>query len=113
MEETNSAPNKVMEVLCSGDKSAMKEIICNENGGNRELNQVLRIVNIDGSGPQDVDSRRKINKFFMNCLIETQLGLPEALIWVKKHLDPEFRDTLLSDLDYTGQYLKPVLLGSP
>ena len=59
MEETNSAPNKVMEVLRSGDKSAMKEIIRNENGGNRELNKVLRIVNIDGSASSDSVKQEK------------------------------------------------------
>ena len=104
LKEANPTTN-VIEILRSEDKTALKDLISNEEEGDTQLNQVLRMVNIDGTGPQDVKSRREINKSFMKCLI-SKLGRPEALIWIKKHLDPEFCKQILSDLNYTGQYFK-------
>ena len=107
LQEVNSTTN-VIEIFRSEDKTALKELISNENEGNTQINQVLRMVNIDGTGPQDVVSRREINKSFMTCLI-AKLGRPEALIWIKKHLDPEFCNSILSDMNYTGQHFKKLL----
>ena len=108
LQEVNSTTTNVIEVFRSEDKTALKELISNEKEGNTQINQVLRMVNIDGTGPQDVESRREINKSFMTCLI-AKLGRPEALIWIKKHLDPEFCNSILSDLNYTGQHFKQLL----
>ena len=107
LKEANPTTN-VIEILRSEDKTALKDLISNEKEGNTQLNQVLRMVNIDGTGPQDVKSRREINKSFMTCLI-AKLGRPEALIWIKKHLDPEFCNSILSDMNYTGQHFKQLL----
>ena len=107
LQEVNSTTN-VIEIFRSEDKTALKELISNENEGNTQINQVLRMVNIDGTGPQDVKSRREINKSFMTCLI-AKLGRPEALIWIKKHLDPEFCKQILSDIKYKGQHFKWLL----
>ena len=107
LQEVNSTTN-VIEIFRSEDKTALKELISNENEGNTQINQVLRMVNIDGTGPQDVASRREINRSFMTCLI-AKLGRPEALIWIKKHLDPEFCNSILSDMNYTGQHFKKLL----
>ena len=105
--KTTSA-DSVIEIFRSEDKTALKELISNENEGNTQINQVLRMVNIDGTGPQDIVSRREINRSFMTCLIG-KLGRPEALIWIKKHLDPEFCNSILSDMNYTGQHFKQLL----
>ena len=107
LQEVNSTTN-VIEIFRSEDKTALKELISNENEGNTQINQVLRMVNIDGTGPQDVASRREINRSFMTCLI-AKLGRPEALIWIKKHLDPEFCNSIISDMNYTGQHFKQLL----
>ena len=107
LQEVNSTTN-VIEIFRSEDKTALKELISNENEGSTQINQVLRMVNIDGTGPQDVASRREINRSFMTCLI-AKLGRPEALIWIKKHLDPEFCNSILSDMNYTGQHFKQLL----
>ena len=101
LQEVNSTTN-VIEIIRSDDKTALKELISNEKEGNTQINQVLRMVNLDGTGPQDVASRRELNKSFMTCLI-AKLGRPEALIWIKKHLDPEFCNSILSDMNYTGK----------
>ena len=109
LQEVNSTTTtNVIEIFRSEDKTALKELISNENEGNTQINQVLRMVNIDGTGPQDVASRREINRSFMTCLI-AKLGRPEALIWIKKHLDPEFCNSILSDMNYTGQHFKQLL----
>ena len=100
LQEVNSTTN-VIEIFRSEDKTALKELISNEREGNTQINQFLRMVNIDGTGPQDVKSRRELNKSFMTCLI-AKLGRPEALIWIKKHLDPEFCKQILSDMKYKG-----------
>ena len=102
--EANPTTN-VIEILRREDTNALKDLISKEKEGNTQLNQVLRMVNIDGTGPQDVKSRRELNKSFMTCLIH-KLGRPEALIWIKKHLDPEFCKQILSDLKYKGQHFK-------
>ena len=104
LQEVNSATNMI-EIFRSEDKTSLEELISNENEGNTQINQVLRMVNIDGTGPQDVASRREINRSFMTCLI-AKLGRPEALIWIKKHLDPEFCNSIISDMNYTGQHFK-------
>ena len=107
LKEANPTTN-VIEIFRSEDNTALKGLISNEKEGNTQLNQVLRMVNIDGTGPQDVKSRREINKSFMTCLI-AKLGRPEALIWIKKHLDPEFCKQILSDLNYKGKHFKWLL----
>ena len=57
---------------------------------------------MDGSGLTDVPLRRRVNKFFMDCLEEVQQDQAAALIWLKRHVEPEICNTILSDKNYTG-----------
>ena len=57
---------------------------------------------MDGSGLTDVPLRRRVNKLFMDCLEEVQQDQAAALIWLKRHVEPEICNTILSDKNYTG-----------
>ena len=62
----------------------------------------LRLISMDGSGLTDVPLRRGINKFFMECLEEVQQDQAAALIWLKRHVEPEICNTILSDKNFSG-----------
>ena len=102
MGENNST--NVMKILDGTDKSAMKKLITAEGEENRSLKHALLIFNMAGSGPPDFLTRRRINKFFMECLTDVELSHAAALVWLKKHLYPETCDIILSDLKYTGEW---------
>ena len=57
---------------------------------------------MDGSGVTDVPLRRRVNKFFMEVLEEVQQDQAAALIWLKRHVEPEICDTILSDKNFSG-----------
>ena len=95
-------PTDVMATLHGTDKDSIKTLIRNENKSNRVLSQTLRLINMDGTGSEDLASRRQVNKSFFQCLIDVQLSRAAALVWLKKHIDPEVCDTILSDDNYSG-----------
>ena len=45
------------------------------------------MISKEGSYSHDVEIRRKVNKNFMECLVEAENGVSGALIWLKKHID--------------------------
>ena len=57
---------------------------------------------MDGSGLTDVPLRRKVNKMFMDCLDEVQQDPAAALIWLKRHIEPEICNKILSDKNFSG-----------
>ena len=100
LEERNSPT--IMEILHGDDKIAIKKLISEESHENTQLKQNLRMINLDGSGLQDLDARRMVNKSFLDCLMEVQLTRPAVLIWLKKHIEFETCKTMLSDWNYSG-----------
>ena len=62
----------------------------------------FRLISMDGSGLTDVPLRRRVNKLFMECLEDVQHDQAAALIWLKRHIEPEICNTILSDKNYTG-----------
>ena len=97
MQESNAS--KEMEILKKGDKIGIKSLILAENSENKKLKQLLRVINLGGCKREE---RRSINKTFMDCLIEVKSGAPLALIWLKKHIDFEVCNSIISDWKYTG-----------
>ena len=57
---------------------------------------------MDGSGLTDVPLRRRVNKLFMECLEDVQHDQAAALIWLKRHVEPEICNTILSDKNFSG-----------
>ena len=57
---------------------------------------------MNGSGLTDVPLRRRVNKLFMDCLDEVQQDQAAALIWLKRHVEPDICDTILSDKNFSG-----------
>ena len=100
MQEPNSS--NIFDFLHGTDQIAVKELIINETAGNGQLKQALLIINTDCSGNQEVAVRRKVNKFFMECLVDVQLSSAAAFIWLKKYMEPEICKTIISDMRHTG-----------
>ena len=60
------------------------------------------MISMEGSDTQDEEIRRKVNKNFMECLVEAENGVPGALIWLKKHIDFEICNIIIQDWKYSG-----------
>ena len=65
-------------------KNATKEFIKAEN---ETLILLLKVINLESYNVFDAMQRRKINLFFMQCLVEDQSGYLQALLWLKRHLN--------------------------
>ena len=61
------------------------------------------MINMKGSDPENVHERRRINKMFVNCLLEVKSSGPLALIWLKKNIDYDICDIMLSDWKHSGK----------
>lgn len=92
-----------LQVLKGMDRNKVKELIVQEA---KQLGTDLRIIATELSGATDKVKRRQINKCFMNCLVEVKLGGPQALIWLKSHVDFEVCDKILSDWNYSGTHIQ-------
>ena len=67
------------------DKVTIKRHI-SKNSSGILFKAVLYIINVKGYGPENIPERRKVNKNFMNCLVDATGSYPSALIWMKKKL---------------------------
>ena len=61
-----------------------------------------------GARTHDIERRRVINKHFFNCLLEVEGDKPSALIWLKKHIDLEICEIMMSDIENTGTMMQIV-----
>ena len=78
-------------------KNATKEFI---NAENKTLILLLKVINLESYNVFDAMQRRKINLFFMECLMEAQLGYPQAILWLKKHFNLQACDVIICDWHY-------------
>ena len=67
------------------------------------------MISMEGSDTQDEEIRRKVNKNFMECLVEAENGVPGALIWLKKHIDFEICNIILKDWKYSGRFVLNII----
>ena len=65
----------------------------------------FRLISMDGSGLTDLPLRRRVNKLFMECLEDVQHDQAAALIWLKRHIEPEICNTILSDKNFSGIHI--------
>jgi hypothetical protein len=89
--------NNVVEIIKSSDTDAIKNLIVTRNP---HISHGLRLICIEGSGPDDLEKRKLINKNFMRCLIQVKGRLPLALSWLKNHVDADICDFIISDYDF-------------
>ena len=75
----------VKEILYSMNKGNIKELI---NSKSVYLGPVLRMINTNISKLEDVVARRKVNKNFIHCLMEVEIGAM-VFIWLERNLDQE------------------------
>ena len=90
--------NDVIEQIRSKDKDVITNLITIEN---QHISRSLRIINLDVP-TAEITERREINVAFMTCLIEIETSHPSALLWLKKNMDSDICDTIMSDYNYTG-----------
>ena len=79
------------------NKNATKEFIKAEN---KSLILLLKVINLESYTVFDLMQRRKLNLFFMQCLVEDQSGYPQALLWLKRHLTLQACDVIICDWHY-------------
>ena len=79
-------------------KNATKNFIKSEN---KTLIQLLKVINLETYEVFDVLERRKMNLLFMQCLMDVHLGYPQALLWLKKHLNLQACDVIIGDWHYS------------
>ena len=85
------------------DKNKIKELITEDN---KQLGTSLGTMNTELSGSNEKTQRRQINKLFVECLMEVKLSLPQALIWMKRHVKFETCDIIMSDWNYSGTQIQ-------
>mgnify|MGYP007045152372 FL=1 len=90
--------NGVIEKIRSKDKDVIINLITTDN---QYISRSLRIINLHVP-TTEITERRQINVTFMTCLIEIEASHPSALLWLKRNIDSDICDTIMSDYDYTG-----------
>ena len=96
-ETTHNKPQQsnlqnVIETLYSMNEDAMKELI---------VCQVIVLIN---RGTDDLSERRNINKSFLDCLTKVKQDIPQALVWLKKNIDPDVCAIMLSDWKFSNAW---------
>ena len=87
----------VIETLYSNNEDAMKELIVSHS---IILTQILMLIN----RAEEVSERRKVNKFFLNCMTKVKQSQPLVLVWLKKNIDPDVCAILLSDWKFSNAW---------
>jgi hypothetical protein len=95
--------NNVVEIIKSSDTDAIENLIVTRNP---HISHGLRLICIEGSGPDDLEKRKLINKNFMRCLIKVKGRLPLALSWLKNHVDADICDCIISDYEFCSTCLQ-------
>ena len=90
--------NSVIEQIRSKDKDVITNLIATKN---QHISRSLRIINLDVP-TAEITERRQINVSFMTCLIDIETSHPSAFLWLKRNIDSDICDTIMSDYDYTG-----------
>ena len=102
-------------VLEHSNTSDLKKILHDENevaikdnikSKNIYLNPVLRMINIDGSKADNRKQRRETNKCFMKCLIQVEQSIPASFLWLKRHVDYEICEIIISDWNNNSSFLQ-------
>ena len=95
---------KIVEILYESnemDTVSLKRLILTYDSNNIPLKTILRMINMND--PENVHERRRINKRFLDCLVEVTSSGPLALIWLKKNIDYDICDIMLSDWKHSGK----------
>ena len=95
----------VKKILYEQNVDEIKDLIISKD---IYLGPVLRMINMEGSEIEDLMSRRDLNKCFLNCVIEVEGGHPKAFLWLKRNVDYEICEVMISDFNYNGNFLQVV-----
>ena len=93
-QNTEDQGNSISMKVFFQSKNATKEFIEAEN---KTLILLLKVINLESYTVFDAMQRRKFNLFFMQCLVEDQSGYPQALLWLKRHLNLQACDVITCD----------------
>ena len=69
----------------------------------KKYGNCLLVILIKGSQEGYLFERRRINKNFLDCLVEVKGSRPAALVWLKCYIDFDICDVMLSDWRYSGE----------
>ena len=103
IEQEQKNLQNVIEALYSKNEDALKELIVSQS---IMLCQVLMLIN---RGADDLSERRSINKSFLDCLTKVKEGFPQALVWLKKNIDPDVCAIILTDWKFSNTWLESMI----
>ena len=92
----------LIRILHSNDTIGKIDLVTGEYLNHTQLNTMLRMIAVKGSDHENLSERRKVNKTFLNHLVKIKGGEPSALVWLKRNIDFEICDILISDWKHTG-----------
>ena len=64
------------------------------------------MINMESFMPEIVSARRETNKIFMECLVEFKMGRGPAIVWLKKNVDFDICNVILSDVNYSCSWIQ-------
>ena len=95
--------NNILKIFLSQDKEKIKDLILNVDP--EELKICIQFLNIEGSGSQDVDTRRLTNKAIVHTLINIHGQKSLAFIWLKNHIPYITCHQIMQDWNYSGEII--------
>ena len=93
----------ILKILLSQDKAKIKKLIMNVDP--EELKICIQFLNIEGSGSQDVDTRRLTNKIIVNTMIDIHGEKNLAFIWLKNNIPYKTCHQIMRDWNYSGEII--------
>ena len=102
LEEFNDDKN-ILKILLSQDKAKIKKLIMNVDP--EELKICIQFLNIEGSGSQDVDTRRLTNKIIVHTMIDIHGEKNLAFIWLKNNIPYKTCHQIMRDWNYSGEII--------
>ena len=104
--ETLSDLEDMREIIFSKNEDDVKDLINSVKSDNKIFSLSLTKLNNELSGNKNRPKRKELNVFLMKCLVQTQTTYQLALIWLKKRVDFQTCDTVISDYNFTGTLIQ-------
>ena len=94
--------SNILEIFYSDDKIDKTTLVKGKKFKSTKAKTMLEIINMKDDDPKNLLERRKVNKAFFDGLLEIKGGQSSALVWLKRSVDFDICDILLSDWKHTG-----------
>ena len=104
--ETLSDLEDMREIIFSKNEDDVKDLINSVKSDNKIFSLSLTKLNNELSDNKHRPKRKELNVFLMKCLVQTQTTYQLALIWLKKRVDFQTCDIVISDYNFTGTLIQ-------